>query len=143
MYNILLLLHLNEVSLLTFQSVFGALCRRVIVSRTEHNAGKVVSFTVTFQCPTATPYPQIGVDNLGMSGSTSWRRVQSASQPVRGTYQLGFNGSWTAPLNWNDGSDILTQRLLALGNIFAVSILGYNDANDGSMFQIAITDPSV
>ena len=57
--------------------------------------------------------------------------------------QVGFNGSWTSPLNWNDGGFTLQQRLLALGTIFSVSASNYNDPNDGIAYYLDIASPVV
>jgi hypothetical protein len=103
----------------------------------------VVVLDVTIHCPTVTAYPPINVDTSAMTGSVAWSRVRMPSQAVRGTYTVGFNGTWTAPLNWNDGAGVLQQRLLATGLIKAVSVSNYNDPNDGISFFIDIAEPLV
>ena len=118
-------------------------CTNIGVSRTSLKGGALISYVFTIACPTATPFPQINVDTTGMLGTTSWARVQAASAPVRGTYTVGFNGSWTAPLNWNDGGSVLQARLLALGAIGALTATNYNDPNDGMAFTVVISSPVV
>ena len=78
-----------------------------------------------------------------MNGTVTWARTVNASQPVRGNFTIGYNGSWTEPLAWNDNAATLKQRLLALGSLFSISASNSGDANDGSAFVVAISNPIV
>ena len=63
-------------------------CGNIGVTRRVFNAGALITYDITINCPTTTLYPQIKVDATGMTGTTSWQRVQTASNPVRGTFQV-------------------------------------------------------
>ena len=112
------------------------------MSRNSYGYGAIVSYDITITCPTATPYPEIFVDTTGFSGLPTWQRLQNASAPVRGTYQIGLNGNWTAPLNWNDGPSTMQAQLNMLG-ITGVAIAQGNNPNDGSYFILDIFNPVV
>ncbi len=102
-----------------------------------------LTLTFTFHCPTATAYPLIAVSTSSpQSLFAQTTRIVNASVPVRGTYQIGLDGAWSAPLNWNDNWVAVKQRLQSLG-ITGVSLLQYNDPSDGFIFDIDVSSPVV
>lgn len=98
---------------------------------------------MTLACPTESSFAQLRVDSVTLTGTRMWDRIVNASAPIRGTYLIGLNGSWTAPLNWNDGPDTIRTRLLSLGMIDSVKVTMQGDANDGLYIVLDIDNPVV
>lgn len=103
----------------------------------------LISYDITINCPTAATYPRLRIDSIDLTSSTTWERVVTASNPIRGTYTLGFLGQFTAPINYNDGAAIIQQRLLGLSTMQSCFVSSWGDANDGMSFTLDIELPVV
>eukprot|EP00048_Salpingoeca_helianthica_P015090 m.224971 g.224971 ORF g.224971 m.224971 type:complete len:4030 (+) comp16594_c0_seq1:296-12385(+) len=114
-------------------------CSSIGVFRRTSPGFMSVAYDISINCPTVDAYPEIRVDRLSLNVAPTWERVRNASVPIRGTFQVGFNGAWAAPMNYNDNGNVMAARLASL-NLTAVAS-SYNDPNDGIAYSIDISLP--
>lgn len=86
--------HLFVIAFLKSPQTVQTSCGSISVTRTSQLSGAFIVYDIQMNCPTLAPFPQIKVDNTGMTGSVAWKRQQMASNPIRGTYQVEYSATY-------------------------------------------------
>jgi hypothetical protein len=106
---------------------------------------------VRFDCSTVSEHSLLTIVNSALvtasSLSFSVSRNTTASAPLRGTYQLGFEGSngteWTTTMNYNLDATNIKYRLEALPSIEEVIVTTSGSYDDGFYINVEFTRPYV
>ncbi|EDQ93048.1 uncharacterized protein MONBRDRAFT_22411 [Monosiga brevicollis MX1] len=107
---------------------------------------------ITYSCPTtmARDLPQIYTSadasltpaNRSLPVSYRVNRYRAASEPIRGTYQLGYKGNWTRPLAYSCDAGCALDALIEVSELQEISGGSSGNSQDGMTLTFSIYLPT-